>query len=266
MNATISEDDKMRIKQYLLGQLAEADEEIVELRLMSDPAFSEEFDIVVDEIATLYVSRQFTGEEKTQVEQYFLRSPQRRLKVQFICELLRQLGEDGDNQSGVMPVGVRDQRPTLWQRLGAFWAQPSLLRPALSFAIVLIVGGLVFWMASLNSTPTYQSFELAMTTSERSEGTETRRIHLERGFDGLRIKLKLPTPTAPQYRASLQGATALGEHFALPQLAVETPDATSITVIVPTDQITRGTYAIELTEINNGRETPLRGAYVFEVD
>ena len=131
--------EKNQIKQYLLGQLAEADEELVELRLMSDPAFSEEFDIVVDEIATLYVSWYFKGDEKTQVEQYFLRIPQRRAKVQFICEMVRQIGEDecDNHQGGVVPGKVIDQRPTLWQRTCAFWAQPSAFRPAISFAISL---------------------------------------------------------------------------------------------------------------------------------
>lgn len=253
MNATISENDKNQIKQYLLGQLAEADEEVVELRLMSDQAFSEEFDIVVDEIASLYVSGHFTGEEKTQVEQYFLRSPQRRLKVQFICELLRQVNTSAVPASA--PQG-------LWQRVTTFFGQPSTFRPAISFAILLIVAGLVFWGISNRLNPTYQSFELAMTTAERSAGTPITRVHLAAGVDALRIKLKLPTLTAPQYRASLRG-----EKVSLPQLPVEAQDSDSITVTVPADQIDRGsTYAIELTEINNGRETPLRGAYEFKVE
>lgn len=277
MNATISEHDKNQIKQYLLGQLAEADEEIVELRLMSDAAFGEEFDIVVDEIASLYVSRHFTGEEKAQVEQYFLRSPQRRQKVQFICELLRQVNEDGEQKAEV-PVVVIDpkpspppvappvDRPTFWQRITAFWAQPSFSRSAMTFASLLIVGGLVFWVISRNSNPTYQSVELAMRSSERSTGTKITTIHMSSSIDGLRMKLRLPGPAAPQYRASLQGASSLGEHIALPQLPIETQDAESITVIVPADKISPGTYAIELTEINNGGETPLRDAYEFKIE
>jgi hypothetical protein len=252
MNATISEADKNQIKQYLLGQLAETDEEQVELRLMSDRAFSEEFDIVVDEMATLYVSRHFKGDEKTQVEQYFLRSPERRTKVQFICEMLRQIN---------VPVAQPVQQ-NIWQRMTAVWGQPSVFRPAISFAILLIVAGLVFWVISNNAKPTYQSLELAMGSSERSVGTAVKRVHLESGTDGLLIKLKLPGPTVSQYRASLRG-----EPLAAPtQLTIEAQDAESITVLVPADQLSRGSYAIELTEINNGRETPLRDAYEFTVD
>lgn len=272
MNATITEADKNQIKQYLLGSLAEADEEQVELRLMSDRAFSEEFDIVVDEIATLYVSRYFTGDEKTQVEQYFLRSPDRRIKVQFICEMLRQFGDDGVQQAAVVPVKIPSlevapavatgRQSGLWQTVSSFWTvHPRAFLPAVSLAVLLIVGGLCFWLLSFKSNPTYMFLELAMSSSERSVGTQTLRINLDRKVDELRIKLKLPTPTAPQYRASLRG-----EQLAPTQLTIEAQDAESITVLVPTDQLSRGSYAIELTEINHGRETPLRGAYEFTVD
>ena len=257
VNATISEDEKNRIKQYLLGQLAEADEEMVEQRLMSDQAFSEEFDIVVDEIATSYAAGEFTGNEKTQVEQYFLRSPQRREKVQFICEFLRQIGEDGVQQGVAVPVSS----PTLWQRVISFWAQPSLSRTAMSLATVLIVGGLVFWVISFNSKPTTQSFELAMSSTQRYVGVEVTNVRLNPGVDELWIKLKLPTPAAPQYRAFLRGEGIPGL-----QLEIETQDAESVTVKVPADQLRRGYYAIALTEINNGNETPLRDEYQFAIE
>lgn len=252
MNATISEDEKKQLKQYLLGQLSEADEELVELRLMSDAAFSEEFDIVVDEIATGYVAGEFAGQEKTQVEQYFLRSPQRREKVQFICEMLRQVGEDRADPPA----------PTLWTRVSSFWVgQPSAFRPAIALAAVLIVAGLSFWLISLTSKPNIASFALTMTNADRNAGTQIERINLPPGTDQVRLKLRLPGPKAPQYRASLRG-----ERISLPQLEIESHDAESITVIIPADQITRGTYAIELTEINNGTERPLRGAYEFVVN
>lgn len=229
--------------------MEEADEERVELRLMSDRAFSEEFDIVVDEIATLYVKDHFTGDEKTRVEQYFLRSPERREKVQFICELLGQM--------------ARNDRVSLWQRFLSLWNNhPSTFRPAVSFAVLLIVGGLVFFVVLLNSKPNYMSFVLAMTSSERNVGTETRRVHLDSGVDGLRIKLSLPTPRAPQYRASLRG----GEGVSLPQLTIESQDAESMTVIVPANEVSRGTYVIELKEVSGTVEKPLRGAYVFAID
>jgi hypothetical protein len=259
---------------------------------MSDPAFSEEFDIVVDEIATLYVSGQLSGDDRTQVEQYFLRSPERRLKVQFICELLRQIGEDREKQSELAPVQFTDQKLvsdeklvsdkklstepivlprnpspaphlSLAQRLSSMWVGlPVAFRPAISVATLLIVAGLVFWVISRNSNPTFASFEVSMSNAERDTGTPIQRVPSQPAIDEWRIKLQLPTPTAPQYRASLRGVGV-----SLPQLAIEARDAESITVRVPANRLSRGgTYVIELTEINQQGEKPLRGAYVFVIE
>ena len=225
---------------------------------MSDPAFSEEFDITVDEIATLYVRGRLSGDEKKQVEQYFLRSPERRKRVQFICELLRQIDQKPEPAAPV----ANDNSSHVWQRFSSFWTgQRPAIGSALALTVVVIVVGLIFLAVSFNSKPSYVSFALSMTSSERSGGTEIRKFHLERDVDWLRIKLNLPTPRAPQYRVSLRG-----EKVSLPQLTIETEDAESITVLVPRNQITDGNYAIELIEVNDGKEKPLRGEYVFAVD
>jgi hypothetical protein len=272
--------EKNEIRQYLLGLATEADEERLELRLMSDPAFSEEFDIVVDEIATQYVSGKFSGDEKTRVEQYFLRSPERRRKAQFLCELLRQISEDGNRPA---PVAITEQKlvaepeapavlpikppvtvnPGVWQRLSSWFNQPSIRRPAMSFAILLIVAGVSFWLISLNSRPTsYALVELTMSSGQRDAGPQVKKVSKQPGVDEFRFKLKLPTPAAAQYRASLSGEGGVS----LPELAIDTQDAESITVRVPTDQITRGHYVIDLTEINNGEEKRLRDGYQFVVE
>lgn len=238
--------------------MGEADEETVELRLLSEPAFGEEFDITVDEIATLYLRGQLPAEEKKQVEEYFLRSPERRKRVQFICELLRQI----DQKATPPPPVLNNNKPAnVWQRVSSLWTgQPSAFRPALVLTGLLIVVGVICFVLFINSKPTYLSFVLSMTSAERSAGTEIRKVHLERGVAGLRIKLNLPTPRAPQYRVSLRG-----EKVSLPQLTIETQDAESLTVIVPADQITEGVYALELVEVNDDKEKPLRGEYVFAV-
>ena len=48
--------DKNSITEYLLGRLTEAEEEQVELRLLTDSEFAEEYDIVVNEIVDDYVA------------------------------------------------------------------------------------------------------------------------------------------------------------------------------------------------------------------
>ncbi len=60
----IINEDKNEVRRYLLGQLEEADQERLELRLLTDPSFIEEFDTIVDEIADQYAGDEFKGEER----------------------------------------------------------------------------------------------------------------------------------------------------------------------------------------------------------
>ncbi len=81
--STIVQNEKNELRQYLLGQLQEADEERLELRLLMDAAYAEEFDIIVDEITDQYLAGEFQGEELDGVERYFLRATDRRNKLNF---------------------------------------------------------------------------------------------------------------------------------------------------------------------------------------
>src|SRR5205085_5770218 len=88
----IDNNEKNDVRRYLLGQLAEADEELLELQLLTDPAFGQEFDAIVDEITDQYVNGEFEGEECERVQQYFLKSPERRAKAQFAAALIDRAG------------------------------------------------------------------------------------------------------------------------------------------------------------------------------
>jgi CHAT domain-containing protein/Tfp pilus assembly protein PilF len=74
----------------LLGQLAEADDEKVELRLLSDSEYSEELDIITDELIDQYIEGGLPAEEQDQLERHFLRSSERRNKIRFALALKKQ--------------------------------------------------------------------------------------------------------------------------------------------------------------------------------
>jgi hypothetical protein len=63
----IIKEDKIELRRYLLGQLVDADEERLELRLLTDPAFGKNFDAVVDEITDQYAGNELPGEERKRV-------------------------------------------------------------------------------------------------------------------------------------------------------------------------------------------------------
>jgi len=59
----------------------------VEIRLLSDPVYVEEFDITVDELTDQYVTGEVQGTEREQLERYFLASPARREKLRIAAAL-----------------------------------------------------------------------------------------------------------------------------------------------------------------------------------
>ena len=83
----INNTEKTELKDYLLGQLQEPDEDRVETRLLSDPQYGEEFDIVVNELTDQYVTGEMQGTERDQMERYFFASPARREKLRIAAAL-----------------------------------------------------------------------------------------------------------------------------------------------------------------------------------
>lgn len=229
------------------------------MRLLSDAAFIEEFDIVVDEIAAAYVAGEFTSEEKEQVEKYFLQSPERRQKVKFISEMLRQVSAERREPAKV------ETKSSLLDKIRAFFGGQPLVAAATTFATLVLVAALGIWLLyGGSSTPAYASLELNLSNASRNTGSEITKIALTRNIDELRVKLNLPTRTPPpkSYRADLRG-----ENISLPRLPIVEQNPQSLTVVIPAEDLTRGTYAIELSAVNeNGAEEAIRGAYLFAVE
>lgn len=118
--------DKNSINEYLLGRLTEPDEEQLELRLLTDPEFAEEYDIVVNEVVDDYVAGKFEGEDLKQVEEYFFKSPERKKKLRFALALKQRKSE-------MVTPKPRSKNYT-----------PYL---AIAASVLLVVGGFFIWRA-----------------------------------------------------------------------------------------------------------------------
>lgn len=86
-------EEQKRLRQYLLGQLDEADEEPVELRLLADARYGEESDIIAEELIDQYVKDNLPPAELKQFEAHFLRSQVRQDKLSFTLALKRRKSE-----------------------------------------------------------------------------------------------------------------------------------------------------------------------------
>lgn len=79
--------EQNELRQYLLGRLTGADEERVELRLLTDDDYVEEFDIVVGELIDLYVDKKLPDADMKLMERYFFKAPERRGKLKAALAL-----------------------------------------------------------------------------------------------------------------------------------------------------------------------------------
>lgn len=262
----IAEDDKTELRRYLLGQLTEPDEERLEMRLVFDPAYVEEFDMMVDEITASYVAGQFAGEEKEQVERYFLRAPERRKKFLFMSELLDQVGA----QQEVPAANVRhDRRPGFAERVREFLRSPQFAPrfAMVAIAVVLLIGG-VWWLNRSGGPTTVNYATLTVPISEADRSTtapapQIESIKLPADVNQLRLELLLPTPP-PQsvtYRAdfvppaNVRGLTIAGQ------------DSRAVVIAVPASELKPDRYGVRLFEIHaDGQEKRVPGTYYFRVD
>jgi CHAT domain-containing protein len=82
-----------KLREYLLDKLTEAEEEQVELRLLSDPGFAEEYDIVVDELVSDYVNGRLAEADIRQMDNVFFKSSERQAKRRFALALKQRKSE-----------------------------------------------------------------------------------------------------------------------------------------------------------------------------
>ena len=256
----IINEDKNEVRRYLLGQLQEAEQERLELRLLTDPSFTEEFDTVVDEIADQYAGDELKGEERERVEKYFLATEERRQKVHFARELMQRAASERGNR--VVPAPA----PGFFESISAFWRNQSVsLRTATAIATLVVVVGLSFVMRSVlaPNSGTDAFIALNITTADRASGSEIQSVKLEPGTRRLRIELKLPEQSsqAQNYRVEL-----LDEQQRSRNLSVEERTAQSVIVAIPGNEIGAGSYIIRLYAVNpDGTEQRIRGNYFFSV-
>ena len=83
----ITPEEQNEIRRYLLGQLSEADEEAVELRLLAEDDYFELSEIVGDELLDAYVHDALPAAERELLEARFLRAPERRRQLAFAATL-----------------------------------------------------------------------------------------------------------------------------------------------------------------------------------
>ena len=255
------------VRRYLLGQLEEADQERIELRLLTDPSFGEEFDTIVDELTDQYVRNELPADERKRAEKHFLNTPQRRQKVEFATELLShadaERGERAERTevASVRPI-VAPATPSLLDQLRAFWRRPSYSHLALSAAVLLVVAGLVFFLFSFRNSSNYISLDLALSNSNRSESSAP--VPVKLAGAGLKVNLIVPdeAKNAKDYSVKL-----VDENDVERNLTIDERTNQMIAVTIPAAWLSSGSYVIQLSMVKpDGSADRVPGSYNFVIE
>ncbi len=117
----------------------------MELRLLSDAAYAEEFEILENELLDQYLSDGLSAEDRAQCEQYFLNAPERRDKLAFATSLKRAASARASERRRPEPSRSPDvARPAAPAR--RFFA-PVYLKAAVVVVVAAGVGlgGWIWW-------------------------------------------------------------------------------------------------------------------------
>lgn len=123
------------IRRYLLRQLSASEQESVEYRLLSDDDFSEELEIVEDELINEYLAGELSQTERQQFEETFLASPKHQQKLRAAQAVNRYF-----DRGSTPPTPA----PTISQRLRS-WLTPFWLPVAVpvGVAVLIVLGVLI---------------------------------------------------------------------------------------------------------------------------
>lgn len=247
--------EQQNLKAYLLGQLPEAEEEQVELRLLTEPDFAEEFDTVVDELTDDYVAGKFAGAEREQMERYFFKAPERRNKLKFAQALNNRPLTSNSLRTGtgqLLPV-ARDS-----------WV--GVYRAAAAIAAVGILAGVLWILLQRDQPQTFSELALTVSSSERGEGDQPAVVRLPLKVDALKLILRMPDSpllkTAVRYRVELESGD--GEKR---RLEPSERGEKSVTVVIPSEQLGKGQYFLKVLAVRaDTTEQRIPGTYVFTVE
>ena len=239
------------IRRYLLGQLSDDDQELVEQRLLMEDDFFEELEIGKDELVDEYFHGQLLEADSLWFEQNYLASSEGKRRLGFSKALRTYVRDHPKPQKS---VGFFERLANLWSR------QPILVGALASLAALVLVVGL--WVITRSPAPTnFATLTLPSVSSTRSTGPESQRT--SNRDQGLRLILLLPESVneGGQFRVELSNDKGLSRIL---QPTAQT--AQSVTVEIPAGQLAPGQYAIILKMVNDRGEQRIPGTYYFNVE
>ena len=253
----LNHNDLIMIRQYLLDQLAEDQQQVLEQRLLTEDDLFEELEVTEAELLDEYVADELTPADRKQFEAYFLATPERRDELKVASGLRGYVTKKTIRDNAIQrSVPVAPGKGTGWM------GQSQLFRIAAIVAFVVIIAG-AFWIPRIGRQPTYASFTLTISNTNRADSVPMTEIDRPLKADAARFSLKLPEAfdQAPRFRAEL----LKGSDETIRIETVALVDQAAV-IELPAEQLSPGEYALRLYAVNpDGTEQRINGSYFFSV-
>src|SRR5262245_62888470 len=90
----LSAEEVILIRRYLLGEIAEQDRNLIEVRLLTDPQYFNQLVRVEEELTDQYLRYELSQHEREMFENHFMNAPERREDVAFARVLHRYVSSE----------------------------------------------------------------------------------------------------------------------------------------------------------------------------
>ena len=280
MNETL-EVEKDNLRKYLLQELAEAEQEEIELRLLTDSEFSRHLAMAQDELLDDFATARLSEHEEERFREHYLVTPERKQRLNFATALDRYVMAKTSGKAGVF-----EKLQTL------VFAKPFKTAFALVGLLLLFGAGLftVWRIQSRQQRDLLQEFArvnrpdetdsipysvlkqdsgntVVLTLRENivRENGDSRSVEITAGVTLVRLLLEVGAGSYSTFNARLQ--TDQGKELASVEnlKARDAEGAPFVVINVPSEFLTSGDYQLTLIGISSdGRATDL-GPYPFHV-
>jgi methionine-rich copper-binding protein CopC len=245
----LSSNDQASIRNYLLGQLSDDEQQKTEERLMLDDDLFEELETLKGELVEEYRAGGLRENEREWFERHFLASSEGKKMYTFAVALncLQQ---------------PAPQRETWFEQLRALFNKKTwTFAVATATAALIVIAVTVF--ISRPQPQTHVAVVLTNSAGQRGPGdVQVPRVTVSPNTGEVRASLTLPGSVAPgaNYRAELDD----GRNTKPVKLSQE---GNSVVAVIPAAELPRGYYALRLFVIGaDGKEQQIPGDYRFIVE
>ncbi|HKR13958.1 MAG TPA: hypothetical protein VJT15_17980 [Pyrinomonadaceae bacterium] len=257
----LSTNDQGLIKEYLLGQLDDDEQQKIEERLMVEDDFFDEFEASKGELVEQYCAGELGETERDWLESHYLVSEEG--KQRYLLAVALDCGKNPPRPQPIpepIPesIEIKPAPPSWFERASMVFKRPQWMVASATAVVLVMVFGV--WMirpeGSTYVGPTLVSEAIDRGSSENGRKT----FKLPDGTGKLQLRLTLPQPSTPaaSYRAELDNRIE-GK-----PVTVVASDAQTVTVEVPASLIPPGAYALILTALkSDGTDEKIPGQYYF---